>query len=216
MMPYKDVALQLVDLPPVSQEHVEPWVFDCVRRADLVWVVVNHAASLDGFENTRALVEAKQIGLYPVGRTPTDDDSHAWQKPALVVLTGGDVDGSKENLEAFRELLESPEGVGNRILWPTVLVSSVDGSGLDELAALSFDALNVIRVYTKQPGKPPDKEKPFTVPRDSTVGHLAAVIHKDLSENIKFARMWGGTVFDGQRVQADHVLTDGDIVEIHV
>ena len=215
MMPFEDVTLQLIDLPPISTEHVEPWVFDCVRRADLVWVVVNHAGSLDGFEDTCTLLKDKHIGLYPVGRVPPEDESLSWVfKKAVVVLTGGDQPDSRDNLEAFRELMESPEGA--RMLWPTFLVSSEDGSGFEDLARITYEALGVIRIYSKQPGKDPDMEKPFTVPRDATVAELAQVIHKDLLEQFKFARIWGTTVFDGQRVQADHVLADKDVVEIHV
>jgi ribosome-interacting GTPase 1 len=217
MMPHLDVSIQLIDLPPISREHTEPWVFDCVRRADLVWVVVNHAASLDGFEDTRELLEAKRIQLVPVGRPdPENEDLSLLCKKALIVVTGADQPGSEENLTAFRELLESPDGDGGRLLWPTLAVSSVDGRGLEELAEVSYGTFGVIRVYTKQPGKPADHEKPFTVPRNSTVADLAAVIHKDLSHNFKFARLWGKTVFDGQRVQADHELVDEDIIEIHI
>ncbi len=217
MMEHLDVALQLIDLPPISREHVEPWVYDCIRRADLVWVVVNHASSLDGFDDTRELLEAKRIRLVPVGRTGPEDEDLSWlSKKTLLVVTGADQPGSEENLAAFRELLESPGGDGGRLLWPTFSVSGEDGRGLDALAEASFRALDVIRVYTKQPGKPADHEKPFTVPRNSTVADLAAVIHKDLSRNLKFARLWGKTVFDGQRVQADHELVEGDVIEIHI
>ncbi|MRR14297.1 TGS domain-containing protein, partial [archaeon] len=41
-------------------------------------------------------------------------------------------------------------------------------------------------------------------------------IHKDIARKMKFARIWGLSVHDGQMVQKDHVLQDGDIVEIHV
>jgi ribosome-interacting GTPase 1 len=152
-----------------------------------------------------------------VGRPDPENEDLSWLcKKALLVVTGADQPGSEEDLAVFRELLESPDGEGNRVLWPTFAVSSEDGRGLEELAEASFRAFDVIRVYTKQPGKPADHEKPFTVPRDSTVADLASVIHKDLSHNFKFARLWGKTVFDGQRVQADHELVDEDIIEIHV
>ena len=48
MMPFEDVLVQLVDLPPLNLEHVEPWVWDIVRRADAVWIVVNVEDGLDG------------------------------------------------------------------------------------------------------------------------------------------------------------------------
>jgi len=209
MMPYQDVAIQLVDLPPVGEEHVEPWVFDLVRRADMVWVVVEAAASLDGFERTRDLLEAKHIGLLPPGESPPEDAPPVvlWKR-TRVVLTGGDRRGAAADRDAFAELL------GPR--WVPILVSARDGTGLDDLAAATYRDLGVIRIYTKHPGKPPDTERPFTVPRGSTVRDLATVIHKELAEGFRFARVWGASVFDGQRVQGDHLLEEGDIVEIHI
>ena len=50
MMPFEDVAIQLVDLPPLCEEHVEPWVFDLVRAGDLVWFVVSIERPLAGFD----------------------------------------------------------------------------------------------------------------------------------------------------------------------
>lgn len=209
MMPYLDVAIQLVDLPPVGEEHVEPWVFDLIRRADMVWVVVRVAESLDGFETIENLLAAKHIGLLPPGESPPEDaaDPMVWQK-ALVVLTMGDGTGAAADRDAFAELL------GPR--WTPYLVSSRTGSGLEELAGASFRGLDVIRIYTKHPGKPPDTERPFTVPRGATVRDLATVIHREIAEGFKFARLWGRSVFDGQRVQGEHILEEGDIVEIHI
>ena len=98
----------------------------------------------------------------------------------------------------------------------TLSVSPVDETGLAELKRATFKALEVVRVYTKHPGKPPDKESPFTLHHGQTVGDLARVIHKDLADGLKFARIWGANVFDGQTVQRDHALEDGDVIEIHI
>jgi hypothetical protein len=76
--------------------------------------------------------------------------------------------------------------------------------------------LNVIRVYTKQPGKPPDLTSPFTCPVGSTLVEFAGLVHRDFAENLKSARIWGTGVFDGQTVKRDHVLHDKDVVELHV
>jgi ribosome-interacting GTPase 1 len=97
-----------------------------------------------------------------------------------------------------------------------VPVSVVAPRGLADLARDTFTALEVIRVYTKEPGKPADRERPFTLKRGSTILDLALLIHRDLSESLKFARVWGRTVFDGQPVKGDHALEDGDVVELHV
>jgi ribosome-interacting GTPase 1 len=72
-----------------------------------------------------------------------------------------------------------------------------------------------VRVYTKTPGKKADDDKPFTVRRGDTVHDVASVVHKDIAEGLKFARMWGSDVFDGQQVGPDHLVADKDVVELH-
>jgi ribosome-interacting GTPase 1 len=209
MMRFEDIAIQLVDLPPLSEEYVEHWVYDLVRKADLVWVVVRIANSVYGLEATREQLAAKNIGIRPAGSEPPKDAPAGWlDKPALLVVTGMDMPDAAESLEILEQLLEES--------WPVVPVSTVDGRGLEGLKSRTYEALEIIRIYTKQPGKKPDLDQPFTVPRGTTVAALAQTIHKDLVEQFKFARVWGGSVFDGQTVQRDHVLEEGDVVEIHV
>lgn len=209
MMPYEDIAMQLIDLPPLSEEYVEHWVFDLVRKADLVWVVVRIANSVYGLEATREQLAAKNIGIHPAGSDPPAERPAGWlDKPALLVVTGMDERDSAENLEILEQLLEES--------WPTIPISTIDGRGLEELKRRSYRALGIIRIYTKQPGKQPDLNQPFTVPSGTTVADLAHTIHKDLMEQLKFARVWGGSVFDGQTVQREHVLEEGDVVEIHI
>jgi ribosome-interacting GTPase 1 len=209
MTSFEDVAFQLVDLPPLSDEYVEPWVYDLIRQADLLWLVVEQASSLDGLELTQRLLLAKHIEPVPWGAIPAEGAAVGWaRKPALFVVTGSDRPESSENLEILKELVQQP--------WSVLPVSTVDGRGLEELKRASFQTLDLIRVYTKKPGKPADREQPFTLRRGATVNDLAAMIHKDLREQIKFARVWGDSAFDGQTVQREHVLADGDVVEIRV
>jgi hypothetical protein len=94
-------------------------------------------------------------------------------------------------------------------------VSARSGAGLERLARCTFEAFGIMRVYTKQPGRPRDDSAPFALPLGATVGDLAERIHKDLLDTMTFARVWGASAFDGQSVQKDHVLAEGDIVEIH-
>ncbi len=208
MMPYEDIALQLVDLPPLCEEHVEPWVYDLVRGCDLVWLVLSIAHPLVGLELATALLSAKAVGLFPAGSAAPDDGRAGWRyRPALLVVTGMDRPGADADLEALRELQDIP--------WPTVPVSCVTRRGLDELGQRSFAALRIIRVYTKEPREDPDRERPFTLPQGSTVGDLARTIHQDVAASMKFARVWGPSAYDGQSVHAAHVLEEGDVVEIH-
>jgi ribosome-interacting GTPase 1 len=209
MMPFEDIAFQLVDLPPLSDQYVEPWVYDLVRQADLIWVVVEHSNSLDGLELTQRLLLAKHIEPVPWGTTPAEQVALGWvRKRALLVVTGSEAPESTENLQILRELMEEA--------WPILPVSAVEGHGLEELKRASFEVADLIRVYTKRPGKPADRAQPFTLPRGATVGDLAAAIHKDLLQELRFARIWGDSAFDGQTVQREHVLAEGDVVEIHL
>jgi ribosome-interacting GTPase 1 len=210
MMRFEDVGIQLVDLPPLSDEHIDPWVFDLIRAADLLWLVLDGRYPLEGFDDTVRLLSARNVGIQAAdGRGAPDAGGAAGRmtKGALVVLTGADRAEVAESLPVVDELFGH--------CWPLVAVSTVDGTGLDDLRRRTFVALGVIRVYTKQPGRPPDRHTPFALPRGSTIADLAARIHKDLLSHMKFARIWGTNVFDGQTVQRDHVLAEGDVVEIH-
>jgi ribosome-interacting GTPase 1 len=208
MMRFEDVGFQLVDLPPISVQHVEPWVFDLVRAADLAWLVLDGAAAIEGLDEVRTLLGAQHVALQPAGRPRLEPDPDIrFESEALIVLTGLDKPGVAESIDAIDELLERR--------WPIVAVSSVTGEGLDQLRRRTFEAFNIIRVYTKEPGKPADRSAPFTLPRASTVADLAARIHKDLAASMKFARVWGPSAFEGATVHKDHVLAEGDVVEIH-
>lgn len=208
MMPFEDIAIQLIDLPPLSEEFVEAWVYDAVRRADLLWIVVRLSSSIDGLDLAERLLAAKNIAIRPAGTEPAEElPLGGLEKPALLVVTGRDRPDSDEGMEILVGLLDRP--------WPLQFVSALDGSGLEKLRRATFDALEIIRVYTKQPGKPPDRDQPYTLPREATVAELARQIHKDLHAQFKFARVWGRNVFDGQTVQREHVLCEGDVIEIH-
>ena len=126
----------------------------------------------------------------------------------LVVANKSDLPGADDRLEIARELLAGR--------FPIQVVSAEHGAGLEELRTTIYRFLNVIRVYTKQPGKPPDMSSPFTCPAGSTLMEMAALVHRDFAENLKSARIWGTGVFDGQSVKRDHVLHDRDVVELHL
>ena len=210
MMSFEDVGIQLIDLPPLCEEHVEPWVYDLVRHSDLVWLVLDGLDPMDEMDLAIRLLAQKRIALEPVdGASGVEEAADAAVvRPAMLVVTGVDKPGVGEALPLFEEWLEGR--------WPWVAVSASTGRGMDDLRRKTFAALRVMRVYTKQPGKAPDRDTPFTLPIGSTVGDLAARIHKDILATMKFARIWGPSAFDGQTVQRDHVLAEGDVVEIHL
>jgi uncharacterized protein len=218
MMPFRDITFQLVDLPPVCDEHVENWVYDIIRGADLAWLVVSIAEPLGGIEMVERLLAQRAIRLLPhdepaggagadPGEGPPEERRPGWTYlPTLMVVTGMDRPGARQDLGVLDELLPLP--------WPRAAVSTVTGEGMAALGDRTFEAMGIMRVYSKEPGHDPDMERPFTLPIGATVGDLARAIHGDLAEGLKFARVWGHAAFDGQRVNRDHPLADGDIVEL--
>jgi len=52
--------------------------------------------------------------------------------------------------------------------------------------------------------------------RGSRLIDAARVIHKDFAFKLKYAKVWGSSKFDGQKVDKNHLLEDGDIVEFHL
>ena len=119
-----------------------------------------------------------------------------------------DLPGAADRLEIVRELFSAR--------FPIHVISAEHGAGLEDLRSTIYRFLNVIRVYTKQPGKPADLTSPFTCPIGSTLVEMAALVHRDFTQGLKSARIWGTGVYDGESVKRDHVLHDKDIVELHL
>ena len=97
------------------------------------------------------------------------------------------------------------------------VISAAEGTGLETLRNEIYRRMDVVRVYTKLPSaKEPDLDRPFTVRRGENLLTLAAQVHKDYAQGLKFARVWGTAVHDATMVKGDYVLHDKDIVELHM
>jgi ribosome-interacting GTPase 1 len=94
-------------------------------------------------------------------------------------------------------------------------ISAKENLNLDELKKDIFGILDTVRAYTKAPGKLADLQDPVILPKGSTILDFAAQIHKDFAQKLKFARLWGKEKYNGQMVQRDYVLKDGDVIELH-
>jgi uncharacterized protein len=207
MMTVGNVPIQLVDTPPLSKEHAEPALFELVRYADAVAVVVDLRDSpVERLEEAAMLLMAHRIVPSPLRNRCADPDRSSIL-PALLVANKADGDGMAADEETIRERLGGT--------WTWIAVSAATGRNLDALKQAVFQALDVIRVYSKPPGKKPDLDSPFVLKRGSTVLDLAAKVHRDMAGHLASARIWGAGVHDGQAVGRDHVLADGDMVELH-
>lgn len=217
MFPYEDVAFQLIDVASVSSIHPIPWLANALQSADAALLVVDLSAP-GCVERTAEVVEllrSKRIHLvadWPsseaVIERDSDEDVFATVLPGLLVANKADLlDDPMGELDVLEELCG--------LDLPTLAVSATTGAGLDRLGSWLFENLGVVRVYTKLPGKEPDMGTPFTLRQGETVLDVAFQVHKDVAHNLRHARVWGKESFDGQQVGRDHVLIDGDVVELH-
>lgn len=201
MVEFENVQIQLVDLPPITVEFREGWLYGIIRTADVAALVVDLSSEdlLSQTETVLGLLSEANIRLVRSPGRPSE-------KRAVVIANKLDVLGAGGRLERFREF------IGELAVIP---VSAAAGTGLDGLRQVMFDLLHVIRVYSKPPGKKADRGTPFILRRGATVLDAAEAIHKDFVEKLKYARLWGREHYQGQMVGRDHVLEDGDIIEIH-
>jgi len=201
MMTYENVQIQLVDLPPIDAELSEGWLYGLIRTADGVLLVVDLADDdvLAETDEVLRLLREAAIELRPTG-------DGAQQKRALIVAAKLDARGAGERLAILREFL------GDRL---SVLPLSAElGTGLDALREAGFRLLDVIRIYSKPPGRKADFTAPFILKRGATVLDAAGAVHKDFVAKLRYARLWN-RAYQGQMVGRDHLLEDGDILEIH-
>ena len=208
MMPWEDVKVQLIDTPPVTESHFEPYLLNIVRTADAV-VLCFDGSSDDAPAETAAVVqqlESRKTTLSGESGFGEDDFSIVRVKTLLAVTRGNDPD-SDTRLELFRETVPTP--------FEVLRIDLDRPEDVDTLRNRIYEFLNVIRVYTKAPGKAADYSDPYTIPAGGTVEDVAAKVHRDLAESLKFAKVWGASAHDGQSVGREHVLCDRDLVELH-
>jgi len=210
MMPFEDIQLQLVDLPPIGNESTDGWVSGILRYANALLLVVDLTEDPD-IQVELLIDQLRSWNIHLVPKTdsggPVRSGPAGVSKKALIAANKRDLDPNDRSFSA----LENRYGQE----YPCIGVSAKKKEHLEELKRALFDISGVIRVYAKPPGKDPDLSMPFTIPTGSTILDLASFIHKDFMFHLKYARVWGSAKFDGQRVEKSYVLKDRDIVELN-
>jgi ribosome-interacting GTPase 1 len=216
MMTHEDVHIELVDLPAVSPEHPVPWLATTLQTADACLLVVDlsESACVEQIQAVHTILRQKRVTLTESwddaagNASAGDEDPFALRLPTLMLASKSDLIADLEaEVQVFREL--------TGVRYPALAVSAETGHGLGELGPWLFSHLGIVRVYSKTPGKPADKERPFTLRRGQRVEDVARLVHKDLAHSLKYARVWGKSGFGGQQVGREHPLADGDVVELH-
>jgi ribosome-interacting GTPase 1 len=206
MVTFEDVPIQVVDTPPITADYLAPGQVGTYRNCDLIGIVIDLSADveeqlgicLDFLESRNLLIDAEAPAV--------DEHGNVLAKKAFCICTKSDIaeDGAIEKLKQ-----------SCKYDFEFVEISTKTGAGLDKLTTTFFSLLGIIRIYAKPPGKPADMTDPFTLPAGADVMDLASAIHRELAGKLKFARIWGTGVYDGQNVQRNHVLNDKDIIELH-
>ena len=235
MMDWEDVRVQLIDTPPITADYLERYLPGMIQSADAALLlldlgdddgpfaaetVIERLAKTKTFlagdpnketgeaEKCRGDEQKNQVSPSPLPPLSDSLQLGGAKTRSLVIGNKIDLPDAANRLEIVRELF------GPR--FPIHVISAEHGAGLEDLRTVIYRFLNVIRVYTKQPGKPADLTSPFTCPIGSTLVEMAALVHRDFAQGLKSARIWGTGVYDGQSVKRDHVLHDKDIVELHL
>jgi ribosome-interacting GTPase 1 len=133
---------------------------------------------------------------------------NAVYKPTIVV-------GNKMDLGVNEGTIEQLKQVASPL--KVLLISTKETENLDKVIGSEFfKLLEIVRVYTKEPGSDPAKI-PIVSQGKLTVGELAKIIHNDFYNRFKYARIWGPSAkFPNERVGIDRVLDDGTIIQLYI
>jgi len=201
MMPYSDINIQLLDTPSLSPEFSENWMGDILRKTDALLFIFDISSDtiIEDMDGSMKVLEKFRI---------KDEQQFSFAKNILWIANKIDLPGYSTIRGIFKELY------GEKIP-DFVEISAKEGTNTSCLPEKIFNTLGIIRIYTKIPGKPPDLKNPYTIKKDSTLIELAEIIHKDLVQNFKYARLWRHGESNAFVAGRDYILADRDIIEIH-
>jgi len=195
MMEFENIQIQLIDTPPLVAQSIEWWLPPMLRRADALLIVVDLSdAPLAQVEAIITQLENMRVQLK--------------ERKTLIIGNKIDLQNTSDNYIALKDKYKEQ--------LPVVAVSAKERIGLDELKHKVYQMLDIIRVYTKAPGQKPDFSDPIILKKGSRLEDAAASVHKDFRAKLKYARLWGSGKHDGIMARRDHILQDGDVIELHL
>jgi len=186
----RGVLVQLVEIPGLIEGAAEDRgggraLLGVLRGADAMVLCQDATASLKALRSVRAELDAAGI-----------------HKRALVAVT-------KLDEAVPGRVAETSESLG----LPAIGVSVLDDASLDRFRDAVWQLTGLIRIYLRRPGL--DDAEPHALSPGATVVDAARLVHHALAGTCTGARITGPSAkFDHQRVGRDHVLADGDTVEI--
>jgi ribosome-interacting GTPase 1 len=210
MMAIENIQVQLIDTPPLNPEHIEADMFNLVRNCDLLLVMVDlQADPVQQLEDAMEILTEQRVIPEHLADKFVDAERRYFFKPCLILANKCDDESDDGVFEIFQELLEMD--------CPMLPVSVQTGRNIEIMKRNIYRKLEIMRIYSQAPGQQAKLNQPFVLPIGSTVEQFAGKVHQDFAKNLKSARVWGkSAAFEGQTVSRDHVLQDGDIVELSI
>lgn len=206
MMDYEDIKFQLIDLPPVSEEYTEPDMLNLLRAVDMVLLMADISRG-DVLDRVGYILEKLRSSKIEIENPDAQARPNWAYKKTIIAANKFDLTESFDNLAVLKEFFGKSFAIQP--------VSCVNGDHIEDLKKVIFDSLEIIRVYSKPPGKEADFTKPYVLKIGSTVIDMASMVHKDIAYNLKYAKIWGSGKYQGQMVERTHVLSDKDVIELH-
>jgi len=208
MMKFENLQIQLVDTPPVQLDHVEPGFPNLIRNGDALLLLVDLTED-PLFQMEIFLEELNNMRIKIIGKGPVPLLEVGWiSLRALLVGNKCDVKNAMGAYQRFEDHF--------RDTFPILPISAKERMNFDELKREAYQLLDIIRVYTKVPGKEPDLTEPVILKKGTTVEDVALSIHKDFAAKLRYAKIWGSGKFDGQMVKRDYRVSEGDVIELHI
>lgn len=200
MVKFENVNIQLVDTPPLCNEHKPPWLLAVARSSDALAIVMTTEKPVESLKEIISILEEGNIYVSKRLETPRPE---LMPKRGFVILNMfEDVKDVKEKIEReFQERLE-------------IMKFDIYNEN-EEIKRKMFEYLDIIRVYTKPPGKEPEFSIPVILKKNEKVEDAAIEIHKDFAEKLRYAKLWRKDI-KGMMVKRDFILEDGDIIEFHL
>jgi ribosome-interacting GTPase 1 len=208
MMKFENLQIQLIDTPPIQSDHIESGFPNLIRNADALLLLVDLTDD-PLFQMEILLDELDRMRIKAVGKGPIPSLEVGWA--SLRTLFVGNKCDVKNAMGAYQRFENRFKNT-----FPGLPISAKERMNLDELKKEIYEILGIIRVYTKIPGKEPDRTEPVILKKGSTVEDVALSIHKDFVAELRYAKIWGSGKFDGQMVKRDFLINEGDVIELHI
>jgi len=208
MMRFENIQIQLVDTPPIQIDRIEPGFPNLIRNANGVLIVLDLTDD-PVFQMEVLLEELNRMKIGIGDKDPVRSLEEGWVfKKAFLLGNKADLRNAMEGLRTLESRFK-----GELMILP---VSAKEEMNFEEVKKEVYSRLDILRVYTKIPGKEPDLTEPVILKRGSTIGDVALSVHKDFAAKLRYARIWGSGKFDGQMVKRDCRVSEGDVIELHL